>query len=276
MTTFVIRRMSALGDVIWSTPVAQRVRAENPDARIIIETNFPLAYKRHPANVEINSPRPLHYRLLDLDMAYETRPGMHGIDAYFEVAFGDQHGDKTVSLYREALPELGIDWQRAIVLHPNVSWRNRTIRQSWWCELSRRIISRGFLPVVLGTEIDHDLSESGAFDTRSKLTLHQQISAIAAARLLICGDSMLFTLVGATETPAIGFCTITRAEHMLPYRHGVIGWNFAAISAAVPCYGCRATSEPTTHLLCRLATDKCVETFEIEDVLTTLDALLFA
>ena len=129
------------------------------------------------------------------------------------------------------------------------------------------------MTIVLGTHIDHDISATGALDTRDRLTLHQQVNIIEAARLLICGDSMMFTLVGATETPAIGFCTVTKPELMLPYRHGVLGWNFAVIPAAVPCYGCRADADPTTKLSCRFATNDCVNSFDIQDVLNTAEAL---
>jgi ADP-heptose:LPS heptosyltransferase len=273
METFVVHRPGALGDVLWTTPVVNRIRSENPNDRIIVETNFPRIYWNHPANVEINTPRPSRYNLIDLEMAYETRLAMHGIDAYFEVSFGDQCGDKTINIYKEPLPEFEIDWDRVIALHPNVSWPNRTLPIEWWHELSTELIRLDFIPLILGTHIDHDLSSSGALDTRDKLSLHQQVSAIEAAKLLICGDSMMFTLVGATQTAAIGFCTVTRAQYMLPYRHGVLGWNFAVIPAAVPCYGCRADVDPTTHLLCQFGTNDCVRSFKIEDVLKTGEAL---
>jgi len=270
-----LRRAMALGDVLETTPIARRIRLTFPSATIYLETQHGHAYTDNPDVDYVGVPPGTQFsRVIDLDLAYERNCSIHQVDAYMEAAFGDrgEGHDKTIVFRHASNPITGVDFSRVVAIHPNVSWRNRTLPREWWGDLARRLIADGWTVLALGTHIDHDLSEFGVVDTRDQLTLAQQAGVIADSRVLVCGDSSMFTLVGCTDTPAVGFCTITRAERFMPYRHGELGWNFTAVAADVPCYGCREEAGPAW--LCRHEHFNCVRSFALDKAFNAiLDAM---
>lgn len=273
--SILVRRTGALGDALQTTPVIRRLFNEQPDEAIFVETQHPQAFHGNPwvswAGPEAPEAKPKE--IIDLDLVYEERPDIHAIDAYMLRAFGDDGDghDKTIQFR----PELrsSINGPRVVALHPNVSWPNRTLSRSWWGALTRRL-ARDWHVVSLGTRIDHDLAEFGAVDTRGRLTLAMQAAVIRESRVLVCGDSMMFVLVGATETPAVGFCTVSKPDRFMPYRRGELGWNFTPVAAPVPCYGCRELAGPVTYLECRYGHNDCVRSFDLDEAHETILAAI--
>ncbi len=266
MTRILLRRTGALGDVLQTTPVIRRLARERENAQIFVQTQHAHALFCNPdvawAGPDAQSGE--FDEAIDLDLAYEERADIHAVDAYMLKAFGDDGKGHDRSLYFRAAPVSPITGPRIVALHPNVSWPNRTLPRDWWGALVRRL-SHDWCVVALGTTIDHDLREYGAVDTRGQFTLAQQAAVIREARALVCGDSMMFTLVGTTETPGVGFCTISRPERFVSWRRGELGWNFTAIPAPVPCYGCREDAGPVTFLACRYGHNNCVRSFSLDE-----------
>jgi len=89
MTTMLINRSYALGDVILTTPIIRRLRRENPDAKIIVQTMYPDVFRNNPhVNEIIQTPTAQHIdNYIELNLAYERRPNMHIVDAYMAEAF---------------------------------------------------------------------------------------------------------------------------------------------------------------------------------------------
>lgn len=265
---FLVRRDGAFGDVLLTTPIMRRLRTENPNALIAVLTSYPGVFA---ANPDIDwagaSANPGHYdRVIDLNGAYEKRlRRVHPVDAYMEETFGDCAGDKTVVLARAEVPDLGIDWGRAIVIHPARSWRNRTLSVAFWTETARHIASAGYVPAVIGTAREPQIE--GAKDARGG-TPQQQATMIQAACAFVGSDSgVLGGLLPATDTPAVGLLTISTGAVCAPYRHGELGWRFRTIAARVPCYGCGLRmSEPTTEFGCERGDYACVEAFDAQEV----------
>ena len=87
-----VRREGAFGDVLDTTPVIRRLRQENPDAEIDIETAYPQVYAGSLHRIGLA--RDITYdRIINLDMAFENRLRKVGIvESYMEVAFGDRNG----------------------------------------------------------------------------------------------------------------------------------------------------------------------------------------
>lgn len=263
-----VRRKGALGDVLNTTPVIRRLRQEHPDSWIVVETLHPAVYENNPYIQQVISPRISDKAdlFVDLDMSYERNRKVHQVDANLLAAFGDASSSKEIDFPLSPAPDLGImDWSRIITIHANRSWDSRSISPSWW----ERLISilryeYKYKIVSLGTMQDPRII--GALDTRGALTLSQQASVIASSRLLICGDSSMFTLVGATETPAVGFCTITKSQYFMPYRHGELGWKFLPIETSLPCYGCSEDEPPSEYYPCRRGDNACVLSFDPLDV----------
>ena len=70
MTSILVRRTGAFGDVIDTTPVVRRLRHENPDAEIDVNTQYPRVSLNSPHRVGLK--RDIAYdRVIDLNMAFE-------------------------------------------------------------------------------------------------------------------------------------------------------------------------------------------------------------
>jgi ADP-heptose:LPS heptosyltransferase len=261
-----LRRTGALGDVIQTLPIARRLRVENPDDFIIFQTQYPQVYFGNPNvnMVAVNVDGAIH-KTIDLDRSYERDTARHLVDAYMKTAFGDygEGHDKSFEIEKAVAP-VWID-DMTILFHPNVSWPNRTLKPEFWGELALRLQKKYFKVAVIGTTLDHNLQAYGVIDTRSLLSLAQQAAAIDAAACLVCGDSSMFSLVGTTETPAVGFCTISRPEYFMPFRRGKLGWNFTALNAPVECFGCRESAGDVTYLDCKFRTNACVDSFDVDE-----------
>jgi ADP-heptose:LPS heptosyltransferase len=281
MTRILLRRRHALGDTLLSTAVAHRLRVENPDAIIDVETICPTAYegptwKNPHVNSVIHQTSGDYDRVCDLDMAHERNRNCHQVDAYMEAAFGDHQGPKEIIFPIGEPPLLGVAWDRTITFHTNTSWRNRTIPAELWQQLAGKLVAAGYSIVLLGTSIDQTVHGRGIIDTRNMLNLHQQAAVIAASRAFVCGGSGLFMLSGATETPVVVFLTISKAEHCLPYRRGELGWNFTPLIPDVGCYGCNADERNygSTSVGCLRSDFACLSKFSAESAFeATLEAI---
>lgn len=268
-----VRRSGALGDCLCVTPILKRLRKENPDAFIGIQTAYPAVFQGGLTLDGINVEREWD-RVIDLDMAHETRRNMQAIDAYCEAAF-DDHGeamDKSIVFTSGTTPSLGVTWSRTIAVHANSSWRNRTMPNEWWDEVCAALACHGYSVIALGTGIDH--CPPGVRDTRDKLPLHQQAAAIGASRLFICGASGLFILAAATDTPVIVPLTINRPDTALPWRYGRQGGGFHPLVADVPCIGCSERAGPVTSLGCEIDTYECIGTISATQAVITAMGIL--
>lgn len=260
-----LRRWHALGDTIASTPVAHRLRLENPDAEIDIDTICPTAYAGPGwKNPHINNVgRQGEYdRMINLDMVTESNRRIHFIDAYMEAAFGDRNGPKEIIFPLGPPPDLGVDWDRVIIIHPNNSWQSRRMPVHWWQAISDKLVAAGYTIMVLGTHIDNPPHGSGIIDTRDQLNLWQQARAINAAAAAFLGQSGLFILAAATETPIITPLTISRYELTVPFRRGELGWNCHALKHDLPCYGCNEEYGPVTYVGCLRNDYACIGLLE--------------
>lgn len=270
-----LRRTGALGDVLNTTPIVRRLHAEYPEAMIGVETEHGYVYAGNPHIAGLTvAPARCFDRVIELDMVYERDRRMHQVAAFMREAFGDTAGDRSICLaYEDAAVPFAVAYHRAVVLHPACSWPNRTLPAAWWQRVANLLAVAGKQVVVTGTVYDHALT-GPLLDLRGRLPLAGQAKLIAGAQAFLCSDSGLFTLVGATETPAVGLCTITRAEYFMPYRHGELGWNFTPIATPMPCYGCGGDEPPNQYFDCRRGDNACTASFEpalvVEQVLAAI------
>lgn len=284
MSAILVQRAGAFGDVLWTTPVVTRLRRENPNATIDVETGFPQVFEGNP-DVSHVGRRNQHYdRVIDLNMAYENElRRIHCVDAYFKVAFGDTDGDKTVKFAIGPCPDIGwlinrwgsVDPADCVVLHPTVSWPNRTLPASWYQGLAEKLVRRGHTVLAFGTSKDHQISGHKIIDTRGRWSFQEQAAVLARAKLFIGMESGPLCMVGATETPGIGLFTVSHPENCHPYRHGKWAWRWRSIQAEVECRACSARiGEPVTYVGCERNDMACLGTFSHERVLATVDDVL--
>lgn len=274
-----IRRTGAMGDVLLTTPIVARFRAEyGSDAIIDVHTGVPQVYAgtgyKNPHVTDINMPRAAGYDIVcELDGVYERDRKRHQVHAFMEAAFGDDEGDKTIRFPIAEPPNLGVTWDNVVSIHPAIAWPSRTFPAQWWQKVVSRLIALGFTVVALGTSRDHFLDQ--VVDTRSQLSLHQQAAVIAASKAFIASDSGLLTLAGATETPIVTMLTVTKPEYFLPYRHGELGWKIKAHTPDIECFGCSGDLGPVTYVACRRHDNVCITMFDPIAVADSTQGMLY-
>lgn len=264
--SILVRRDGALGDVFDTTPVVARLRKENPEATIHVNTAYGAVYENNPhAQLMPEGMRPEHYgRVIDLNMAFENELRRHhAIDAYMRVAFGDDGAGHSKQLvyggYRDSLPGLSVDWQHVVVFHPARSWPQRTLSLAFWENWAYEMRKRGWTPVAVGTEQDWDVPKTWS----TRLPLPQQVALIDKARVYVGSASGPCCYAHCTDTPIVSLCTMSPPAHVTHERHGVHGWGFRGLVTPIECAGCggRATEVCTFHA-CERGDNICTTLFD--------------
>ena len=265
-----VKRAGAFGDVLEVTPIIARLRKENPDARIDIETQYPIVFEKNP---HINSLAPTgeYDRTIVLDMAFENLlRKVHPVDAYSEVAFGDRDTPHKLEMHWEPFDKSKLpsrmNWDKVVVLHPCRNWPIRTLALSWWQELVNILNKQGFQIVITGTMQDHD-GLRNVIDLRSRLFPYQQVGLIDAACCFVCSESGPMILAQISDTPIIAMLTMAPERVVKHERTGGYAWRFDAVMANVPCAGCSETFDaPTTSFGCKFGHGNCVRSFDVQKI----------
>lgn len=255
--TVLVKRKGALGDVLLTTPIVERLYAEG--WRVDVATDSKEVFENNPY-VNIAGPyyifNPYHDKVIDLDLAYERAPYMHVIDAYSMVAFGDTHTPHRLSTYFG----LGLDDTRQrgnrVVIHAGKSWENRTWPAKKWDEVAFEIAKLAYFVDTIGPD--------------KELSLAKVAKRIYQARLFIGNDSGLLHLAQALGVPSIGLYTCARAEYRatLKYHH-------FPIIPDIDCYGClHDEPPPVTYCGCRRGDLKCLDLITPEMVMAKVKEVL--
>lgn len=264
--SILVRRDGALGDVFDTTPVVARLRKENPEATIHVNTAYGAVYQDNPhAQLMPEGMRPEHYgRVIDLNMAFENELRRHhAIDAYMRVAFGDDGAGYSKQLVYHYNPEpVGIpdSWfHKAVIFHPARSWPQRTLSLLFWEAFAWEMNRRGFKPIAIGT--DQDWLVDGVVNTR--VELRHQVAMINMARVYVGSASGPCCYAHCTDTPIVSLCTMSPPAHVTHERHGVHGWGFRGLVAPIECAGCggRAQEVCTFHT-CERGDNICTTLFD--------------
>lgn len=274
MPNIVLRRTGALGDVLCATPIARALKENFPNSEIIVQTGSPAAFDGNPyISKTVSVGQPVHgATFINLDDAYENRPHMHIVDAYFNVAFRpDVHliippADKSV-IFRPDLKS-GPKYN-AIAIHGAHAWPSRTFPRSFWATLIELCHMRFDAEIwILGTGADyHAGGKVRSFIGKGDLV--ETFKLIQQARVFICSDSALLHLAGATDTPIVGLFTCARAEYRMPFR--VNGTADAAFATPLDCYGCLETAPiPSTMLNCKRGDNACVTSINPQEIVDYL------
>jgi len=252
--TILIKRAGAMGDVLEVTPIVARLKAEDPDCLIDVDTHYAEVFK---ANNKVNAAHQSRQRYdltIDLNMAFEASNRRdHPVIAYSEVAFGDRLTSTQLEFHWEKLPIpiLPVLGKKIVVLHPARSWPIRTLPREFWQQLINCLNLRGFGVALTGTMQDWD-GLTACLDLRSKLTLAQQAGLLDAASCFVCSESGPMILAQVTRVPIIPLLTMVPPEHVEHVRYSSFRWRWHPVQAPnVGCVGCAARQpEPTTYFDC--------------------------
>ncbi len=269
----VMQRAGALGDVLCITPVLAKLRRDYPHALIQVDTRCPEVIRDHDALV----PPALYstgggIKTFALGLAYERRPSMHILDAYFEVAFGHRGLPDEYTLQ---MKHTGPWTNRgAVIVHAARSWASRTFAPRFWDTVALELKNMGLRPIFVGAQGDYR-GPLWASSAVGMLSLAQVGALIQGASLFVGSDSSLIHIAGTTETPIIGLYTCVRAAYRMPHRHGVLGWNMIGLEPRLDCVGCLETKPaPVTDMRCGRGDNLCVSSIQPSSVRDAAEKLL--
>lgn len=280
-----VRRMGALGDVVLTTPIVRRLRRENPDAEIGVQTAYPDVYRNSPHRLTVFQPGPLPYpwtpeggldHTIALDLAYERRPDLHIVQAFMLAAFDDE-GDPAD--HRQELFPAGIapffDGTRVIAVHAaKAGWRSRTLPEATWVAVTEGIRNRGLFPLMVGSMRDAlPKAKAAAFHSHDILA---QMRMIEKCACFIGSDSGLTHVAGASDVPIVCAFTSVLPALRMPRRYGRMNWRFEAVVPDLDCIGClaRAPVPTTTEPPCERSDYACTYMATAGMLLAAMDRLL--
>jgi ADP-heptose:LPS heptosyltransferase len=272
VTTIVVRRTGALGDVVLATPVVHHLRrALGPDDTLLVQTAYPDVFENNPHTDGTLLPLgrvPRGATLINLDLAYENRPTMHVAAAYsaaleaagFPPIPDDQRLQELFPAPQAPLP------QATVAVHAARSWPSRTLPTSFWLDVTGQFRKKGLRFVHVGT--DRDLLV-GPYCNKPLMETAGLLSRCAA---FLGSDSSLLHVAAAVGTPVVGLFTSVKPEYRMP----VGGPGVALTASGLDCVGCLERAVvPTTNLqVCERGNTACVWRFDAAEVVEAVTGLV--
>lgn len=270
----VVRRAGARGDVIMTVPVVRALRKAYPKAHIVISTVCPEVYDQNPDVSEITlQGTPLRQSDLtfNLDMAYESRPMVHPIQAYADIC-GVAIEDWTPKLYPTvvartvALQRLP-DGPRYALIHPGIipGWVGRQWAPLKFTPVVAELRKRGYKTVTIGGE---DAPKIGTDLEFRNIPFTHFVALMERASLFLGLDSMPFHVAQACRIPAVGIFGAVDPELRI-----VPGGQAIGVTAGMGCSGClHYLPGPKTALTaCPRGEDYCMTRLTPEQVIEGID-----
>ncbi len=250
-----VNRLGALGDVLLTTPIVNRIYKNYTGAcQIFVRTFSVEVYKGNPFVVKIFHPSEAvdlssFNVILNLDYAYENNSRMHILDAYEYFAFGGASPDRQPQLF--ALPEdkhsvdkflmdIGSGF---IVMHmrninAEIEWQNsRNISASIWSSVIDSLLRETSLKIIqVGSSADLAFyGNDRLIDARGLFSIQKLGLLIEMSRAFVGVDSAPYHVATTTSAPIVALFTTAKSDYRKPFR--TVG-SFYPIKANIECYGC--------------------------------------
>lgn len=212
-----IRRRASAGDVLLATSVVKALSERCPRAMILVETDFKEMFIGNPRVARVSNNFSGHgARIIDLDMAYENRPGQHIITSYGDVAhvgslelrsefYGTELCDRT------AREKLGPGTWIAIHAGPT-TWEGKNWPEERWQKLIHSLVAVGWKVLLVGNQ-GYDLPYH--VDMRVLTSAHQLAGYLKACRLFCGVDSFPMHMAQAVGIPVVPLFGVTSPEFIL-------------------------------------------------------------
>ena len=273
-----IRRSMAMGDVLLTTPVIRKLKEENAEAEIHVETQYAEIFKGNPDVASANryySAEVLNMsRVIDLDCCYERTPNRHIVESYAEAA-GVKLTDyfPRVYLTREDYEHTGFhSHENWAVIHQGPRWgdgthvQGRTVSDELFNQIAEHLNSKGFFvyPLLLPHQAQ-------------PLPFHRLAAMISQAKIFVGADSGPMHLAQAAMVPTVGIFGAVNPDYRMvpgvPFLHAVTAWG-----EDCGCLGCHHLYEPPMLTSQCIRTgdnfNRCMKKVRPEDVFRAIDFVL--
>ncbi len=208
-----IRRWGGNGDLIAAEPAIKGIRLKHPNSHITLQTSCVEIMEGCPhvnAVTDANCQDACYAKVVDLDMAYENRPGENisrcmcavaGV-SYSRPAYWLASGSLDFAI--ETMDE-GAD---AIVVHPHAGWTNKLCSREVLAAACEEL-SKDFRILEVGSIKDEPWKLG---EPMYGTTLPETAALISLSRLVIAHDSVCLHLAAALDRKSVGLFGPTRAE----------------------------------------------------------------
>lgn len=269
-----IKRTAAIGDILMVTPLVQALRQKYGAVSLQVA---PSLYDRLHALLDsqalsVKRANSTFGPVIDLDGAYETRPHLHPVEAYCEVA-GVEPADTTQGFCNMHYDLR--DGKFDVAIHATVSWPNRTLPRAFWADLVTALKADGLTVACVAHSVAEIVPNCDAVFLGKSLPYVAGLIEYGAG-VFICGDSGPLHIAACTQTPIVGLFTIATAERRRPW--GRPASSFVGIDAAVNCIGClHRAPMPCSFLDCEFQDGRkhaCLNGFSIPEIMNYVRGFL--
>jgi GT2 family glycosyltransferase/ADP-heptose:LPS heptosyltransferase len=274
-----VKRRSAMGDVILTTGVLKRLREKYPLANITIKTDCPYVYLQNPyVNHIINYDNPINETKLfnmifDLDMSYESDPQKHIIDVYSQKLGVSSEKDLHLFSIKEYEDKIkGIfDKKKIAVIHcePTEGWIGREMPLDRFNFAIQYLKKKGFSILEVG--LKHRLKSDIEFKNTNWEDL---VSIIKNSKIFIGLDSGPWHIAQAFEIPSVVPFGMIEPK----YRVNDFTNTFPIVVEWLNCRGCHHWQKPPRIFSSKCLREKhlCMEMITDEMVKIAIDKALKA
>jgi ADP-heptose:LPS heptosyltransferase len=224
----VIKRTGSLGQVIWTTPVVEQIKNNNPGKNLCVVTDKGEVFINNPyADVVVTEAWPGQ---VDIDLNLAEKPGepVHVLEAYKRKAGLKQVTPQPRLFLSEAFTafakRIQAEAKRVIACHPLASPPERVWPEKNWLELIEKL-KQEYSVVLVGDKKDFNVkaSEVQSF-LEEGLHLFTTAAIIARADLFVGPEaSDLCDVAAAVQVPCVILLGAVPAQERLPQTDESIG-----------------------------------------------------
>jgi ADP-heptose:LPS heptosyltransferase len=281
LNRLILKRTTALGDVLLTTPIVHALREKKPDWEIIVATNHPFIYRDNP---DVNYVIPVNHdwvvskdceAFYELDLAYEMCPDVGILKAYTD-ACNVNVKDPWPRVYlrdhnRLFASNILSDSSKWVVIHPGPKgWPGGDWPWERFSEVSETLQNKGFKVVLVGNTPPDPIKCD--LDLRHKTTFHNLAAVVERSSLFVGIDSMPMHLAQAFRKPCVGIFGCVDPSHILVSTSFVRG--VTASQNKVPCLGCHHRGDfPKTRSVCDKDKVYCMEELSANEVIRAIDSI---
>jgi len=234
-----LRRVSAIGDVVWTTALftALESRAKDQGGGLYLSTSAPHDLFRGDSRLAgVIGKDAVRGELIDLTDTYEQNPNLHPIRAYALRAKVDESQLVPTRLELGAAPERV---KNKVYIHPAISWANRTFPHAFWLSIIGRIAVSGLSVEIIGTQ-----NETKDFvGLKTHFGTLPMLARLIRDGVFIGSDSGPLQIAAALDVPSIGIYTCAEARFRAPL-HLPKTSMFVSVDTAAQCRGCLHRAKP--------------------------------